>query len=110
MSNYRTWNWKDSYPNPISADSGTISSYLDRNEVTPQAPNAGDLLHALEWLALYEAYDETDTTIQAFANVIAFLDMTATSKINRASLNEAKRIYAKQHGIKFNQVRKIKKG
>lgn len=110
MNKYETWDYKESCPNPISADHGTIDNRFHRDEIVVQAPSANDLLSAMEWLALYDAGEDSDVRVQALANVIAFLDMTAISKINRASLNEAKRIYAQQNGVKFNQVRKIKKG
>ena len=110
MSKYDTWNWADGRPEPISADYGVVANRLLRNEIVAQSPNVNDLLSALEWLALYDGYDETDNNIQSFANVIAFLDLTIQSKMNRQALNDAKRAYAEQHNVKFNQVRKIKKG
>jgi len=113
MSKYKRWNWFESHPNPLSADSGTIASRLDRNEIEVQAPSASDLESALQWLALYDGHDDedyVDNNVQALANVIAFLDMTISSKYQRQALNEAKRAFAQKNNIKFNQVRKIKKG
>jgi hypothetical protein len=43
------------------------------------------------------------------ANVVAFLELTAQSKKNKQNIAEAKRQYAKEHGVKVSQVR-IKKG
>ena len=112
MKDYKNWNWKESYPNPISADEGTIANRLSRNEIEVKAPSAGDLMSAIEWLALYDGVSDdthTDSNIQALANVIAFLDMTVSAKYQRQAVNEAKRAYAQQHGVKFRQVRTIKK-
>lgn len=110
MSKYDTWNWADSYPDPISADEGTICNRLLRNEIVAQAPSVSDLISAIQWLALYDGYDNTDENIQAFTNVIAFLSLTIDSKNMRSALNQAKRVYAQQNNVKFNQVRKMKVG
>ena len=42
---------------------------------------------------------------QEMANVIAFLELTAKSRDKKKALNEAKRRYASEKGIKFNQVK-----
>jgi hypothetical protein len=76
-------------------------------KVKPQAPSAIDLRGAAEWLALYASEDNLDIA-QSFANVIAFLELTAQSKENRSILAEAKKQFAKANGIPVSQVR-IKK-
>jgi hypothetical protein len=73
---YKDFEWKTQ----ISADEGTVDNYLFSGEVKPVAP-------------------------QSFANVIGFLDSAANSKEKREILAEAKREYAKTHGIKVSQVR-----
>lgn len=113
MSKYTNWDFNESYPTQISADEGTIANRFRRNEIQVQAPSAGDLQSAIEWLALYDAGtddDSVDSNVQALANVIAFLDMTVSSKYQRQAVNEAKRAFAQQNNVKFNQVRLIKKG
>jgi hypothetical protein len=97
---YKDFEWKTQ----ISADEGTVDNYLFRGEVKPVAPSKGDLWRALEWLALYDAGDDLEVA-QSFANVIGFLDSAANSKEKREILAEAKREYAKTHGIKVSQVR-----
>jgi len=92
------------YGNKVSADSDTVETAILEGVVVPQAPEAHQLEHAAEWLALY-ASDDNIEIAQSFANVIAFLELTAQSKRGRAVLAEAKRRYAKEHGIKVSQVR-----
>lgn len=97
---YKDFEWKTQ----ISSDEGTVDNYLFSGEVKPVAPSKGDLWRALEWLALYDAGDDLEVA-QSFANVIGFLDSAANSKEKREILAEAKREYAKAHGIKVSQVR-----
>ena len=97
---YKDFEWKTQ----ISADEGTVDNYLFSGEIKPVAPSKGDLWRALEWLALYDAGDDLEVA-QSFANVIGFLDSAANSKEKREILAEAKRQYAKDHGIKVSQVR-----
>lgn len=99
-------NWK---PNLkfVNADEGTIERALARGEVIPKSPSASDLTWAAEWLSIYVSADHQEIA-QAFGNVIAFLDLTAESKVKRSALAKAKREYAKEKGIKVSQVR-IKK-
>jgi len=97
---YKNFEWKTQ----ISADEGTVDNYLFRGDVKPVAPSKGDLWRALEWLALYDAGDDLEVA-QSLANVVAFLSIAADAKENREILVEAKREYAKAHGIKVSQVR-----
>lgn len=97
---YKNFEWKTQ----ISADEGTVDNYLFRGDVKPVAPSKGDLWRALEWLALYDADGDLEVA-QSFANVIGFLDSAANSKEKREILAEAKKEYAKAHGIKVSQVR-----
>ena len=99
-ANYKNFEWKTQ----ISADEGTVDNYLFRGDVKPVAPSKGDLWRALEWLALYDAGDDAEVA-QSFANVVAYLSFAADSKEQRETLAEAKRQYAKTHGIKISQVR-----
>jgi len=92
------------YGNKVSADSDTVETAILEGVVIPKAPDAHQLEHAAEWLALYASDDNLEVA-QSFANVIAFLELTAQSKRGRAVLAEAKRRYAKEHGIKVSQVR-----
>jgi hypothetical protein len=95
------------YGHKVSADSDTVESAILNGVVVPEAPTAHQLLHAAEWLALYASEESIDVA-QSFANVIAFLELTAQSKEKRSALAEAKRKFAKENGIKVSQVR-IKK-
>jgi hypothetical protein len=98
---YKNWSYGD---RAISADSDTVEKAIMNGVVKAQAPSASDLRWALEWLALYASDDNTDLA-QAFANCIAFMDLTAQAKEKRSAVAEAKRRYAKEHGIKVSQVR-----
>ena len=100
-------NWKHDY-SEISADFDSVDYIMQNNSYEAKAPTASDLINASQWLALYSV-EEQDELFQSFLNVIAFLDMTAKSKIKAKALNEAKKQYAKENGLKFSQVR-IKKG
>jgi hypothetical protein len=97
---YKDFEWKTQ----ISADEGTVDNYLFRGDIKPVAPSKGDLWRALEWLALYDAGDDLEVA-QSLANVVGFLSIAADSKEKREILVEAKKQYAKAHGIKVSQVR-----
>lgn len=97
---YKDFEWKTS----ISADEGTVDNYLFRGDIKPVAPSEGDLWFAMEWVALYDAGDDLEVA-QSLANVVAFLSAAADSKEKRENLSEAKKQYAKAHGIKVSQVR-----
>jgi len=99
-------NWKHNY-SEISADVESVDYIMQNNEYEAKAPSVSDLGTAQEWLALY-CTGEQDELFQSLVNVIAFLDMTAKAKQHKINLTEAKRAYAKQHGIKVSQV-KVKK-
>ena len=95
-----------------SADDDTVEYAIIEGIVKPVAPDTNDLLFAAEWLALYSSGSTEDYEIecaQRLANVVAFLELTAQSKKNRQNVAQAKRQYAKEHGVKVSQVR-IKKG
>ena len=95
-----------------SSDDDTVEYAIIEGIVKPQAPSTTDLLFAAEWLALYASGSKEDYEIecaQRLANVVAFLELTAQSKKNKQNIAEAKRQYAKEHGVKVSQVR-IKKG
>jgi len=98
---YKNWSYGD---RSISSDTDTVETALMSGEVKVEAPSASDLRWALEWLAIYQSGEHTELA-QAFGNVIAFLDLTAQSKEQRSALAEAKKEYAKAHGIKVSQVR-----
>ena len=102
---YKNFKYGDT---PISSDSDTIDAHLIAGRLTPTAPDVSDLVSAAEWLALYQTEIEDSSIGQSFANVIAFLQLTAQSKQKRSVLAQAKREYAKTHGIPVSQVR-IKK-
>jgi hypothetical protein len=99
-ADYKNFEWKTQ----ISADEGTVDNYLFRGDVKPVAPSVGDLWRALEWIALYDAGDDAELA-QSLSNVVAFLTFAADSKEKREILAEAKKEYAKRHGIKVSQVR-----
>jgi hypothetical protein len=95
-----------------SADDDTVEYAIIEGIVKPQAPDVNDLLFAAEWLALYASGSTEDYEIecaQRLANVVAFLELTAKSRQKKTIIAEAKRKYAKEHGVKVSQVR-IKKG
>lgn len=75
---------------------GTLNNY--------SAPSSSDLLGAAEWIATFCVSDDLELA-QEMANVIAFLELTAKSRDKKKALNEAKRRYASEKGIKFNQVK-----
>lgn len=91
-----------------SADTDTVETAIVNGDVTPVAPTVADLYRAAEWLALYSCADDLEIA-QSFANVVAFLQLTGEAKIQRTAINNAKREYAKEKGIKFSQVRVAKK-
>ena len=97
---YKDFEWNTQ----ISADEGTVDNYLFRGDIKPVSPDKGDLWRALEWLALYDADDDVEVA-QSLANVVAFLSIAADTKEKRENLAEAKKEYAKAHGIKVSQVR-----
>jgi hypothetical protein len=98
---YKNWNYGTVN---ASADTDTVETAIMNGVVTPVAPSATDLYGAAEWLALYASDDNLEMA-QSFTNVIAFLQLTADAKDKRKAVNNAKREYAKQNGVKFSQVR-----
>jgi hypothetical protein len=101
-------NWKHDW-SAISADVESVDYIMQNNDYEAKAPTASDLNSAAEWLALY-AVDEQNEHFQSLLNVIAFLDMTADSKVSRNATIKAKQEYAKQNNIKYSQVRVKKAG
>ena len=98
---YKNWSYGTRF---VSADTDTVERALVSGEVKPQAPSAGDLRWAAEWLAIYASADHKEVA-QAFGNVVAFLDLTAESKEKRSNLAQAKKKYAEANGIPVSQVR-----
>ena len=98
---YKGFEWG----NRISADEDSVDRFLHEGLI-PQSPSVGDLHSAAEWIATYGS--ETAEDAQGWANVVAFLILTAESKQKRSAIAEAKRSYAKANGLKVSQVR-IKK-
>jgi len=98
---YKNWSYGDRF---VSADEDTVERALASGEVKAQAPSAGDLRWAAEWLSIYASADHKELA-QAFGNVIAFLDLTAQSKEKRSNLAQAKRKFAEANGIPVSQVR-----
>jgi len=103
--NYKNYNYGTEL---ASADTDTVETAIVNGDVTPEAPSVSDLYRAAEWLALYASADDLEIA-QSFANVVAFLQLTGEAKIQRKAINEAKRTYAQEKGIKFSQVRYTKK-
>jgi len=99
---YKGFEWGER----ISSDYESVDRFLHEKVVVPQSPSVGDLHSAAEWLATYAS--ETAEDAQGWANVVAFLILTAESKQKRSITAEAKRKYAKENGLKVSQVR-IKK-
>lgn len=95
---YKGFEWGER----ISADEDSVDRFLHEGLV-PQAPSVGDLHTAAEWLATYGA--ETVEDAQGWANVVAFLILTAESKQKRSALAQAKKKFAKENGIPVSQVR-----
>ena len=96
---YKGFKWG----NRISSDYESVDRYLHEELVVPKSPTTGDLYGAAEWLATYAAENAEDA--QGWANVVAFLILTAESKQQRSILAEAKRRYAKENGVKVSDVR-----
>ena len=103
--NYKNYNYGTEL---ASSDTDTVETAIVNGDVTPEAPSVSDLYRAAEWLAIYQSADDLEIA-QSFANVIAFLQLTGESKIQRKAINKAKRAYAEEKGIKFSQVRYTKK-
>jgi len=97
--NYKGFKWG----NRISSDYESVDRFLHEELVVPQAPSVGDLWSAAEWLATYGS--ETAEEAQGWANVVAFLLLTAESKQKRSALAKAKKAFAKEKGIPVSQVR-----
>ncbi len=95
---YKGFKWGER----ISADEESVDRYLHEGLV-PESPSVGDLWGAAEWIATYGAEDAEEA--QGWANVVAFLILTAQAKEKRSNLAKAKREYAKAHGIPDSKVR-----
>ena len=95
---YKGFEWG----NRITSDHDSVDRFLHEGLV-PQAPSVGDLHGAAEWLATYAS--ETEEDAQGWANVVAFLILTAESKQKRSAVAEAQRKFAKEKGIPVSQVR-----
>ena len=95
---YKGFKWGER----ISADEDSVDKYLHEGLV-PESPSVGDLWGAAEWIATYGAEDAEEA--QGWANVAAFLILTAQAKEKRSNLAKAKREYAKAHGIPVSKVR-----
>jgi hypothetical protein len=95
---YKGFEWG----NRITSDEDSVDKFLHEGLV-PESPSIGDLHGAAEWLATYAA--ETAEDAQGWANVVAFLILTAESKQKRSAIAEAKRKFAKEKGIPVSQVR-----
>jgi hypothetical protein len=95
---YKGFEWG----NRISSDEDSVDRFLHEGLV-PQSPSVGDLHSAAEWLATYGAENSEDA--QGWANVVAFLILTAESKQKRSAVAQAKREFAKEKGIPVSQVR-----
>jgi len=98
---YKNWSYGDRF---VSADEDTVERAIVNGEVKPQAPSASDLRWAAEWLAIYASAEHKELA-QAFANCIAFMDLTAESKEKRSNLAQAKKKFAEANGIPVSQVR-----
>ena len=98
---YKNWSYGTQ---TVSADTDTVERALINGQVKAQSPSASDLRGASEWLAIYGCDDNIELA-QSFANVIAFLELTAQSKEKRSILAQAKKKYAEEKGIKVSQVR-----
>jgi hypothetical protein len=96
---YKGFEWG----NRISSDYESVDRFLHEKIVVPESPSVGDLHGAAEWLATYGAENAEDA--QGWANVVAFLILTAESKQKRSAVAEAKRKFAKEKGIPVSQVR-----
>ena len=86
----------------ISADEDSVDRFLHEGLV-PEAPSVGDLWSAAEWIATYGS--ENAEEAQGWANVVAFLILTAESKEKRSVLAQAKKKFAEANGIPVSQVR-----
>ena len=95
---YKGFEWG----NRITSDEDSVDRFLHEGLV-PESPSVGDLHGAAEWLATYAS--ETAEDAQGWANVVAFLILTAESKQKRSAVAKAKREFAKEKGIPVSQVR-----
>jgi hypothetical protein len=95
---YKGFEWGER----ISADQDSVDRFLHEGLV-PQSPSVGDLHSAAEWIATYGA--ENAEEAQGWANVVAFLILTAESKEKRSVLAQAKKKFAEANGIPVSQVR-----
>ena len=96
---YKGFEWG----NRITSDYDSVDRFLHEKVVVPEAPSIGDLHGAAEWLATYAS--ETAEDAQGWANVVAFLILTAESKEKRSALAKAKKKFAEANGIPVSQVR-----
>jgi LPS O-antigen subunit length determinant protein (WzzB/FepE family) len=96
---YKGFEWG----NRITSDYESVDRFLHEKVIVPQSPSIGDLHGAAEWLATYAS--ETAEDAQGWANVVAFLILTAESKEKRSALAKAKKKFAKEKGIPVSQVR-----
>jgi hypothetical protein len=72
-----------------------------------QPASIDDLAFAADWLGSYETDD--DEVAQQLTNAMNFLVQQISIKQHKISVNEAKRRYAKENGVKFSEVKLTKK-
>jgi hypothetical protein len=91
---YKGFEWG----NRISSDEDSVDRFLHEGLV-PESPSVGDLHSAAEWLATYGAENAEDA--QGWANVVAFLILTAESKESVQHLLRLKRSLLKKRNSCF---------
>jgi hypothetical protein len=83
------------------------STLVEDFGLEPKPVSIDDLAFAADWLGQYETDDEQSA--QQLTNAINFIMQQISSKQHRIAVNNLKRNYAKENGVKFSQVKITKK-
>jgi hypothetical protein len=76
-------------------------------ELASQNASINDLEMAIDWIGSLETDDSE--VAQSMINAINFISKQIFAKQRKVAVNEAKREYAKENGVKFSQIKLTKK-
>ena len=76
-------------------------------ELNAQSASIDDLEMAIDWIGSLETDDSE--VAQSMINAMNFIVKQISAKQRKVAINEAKRNYAKENGVKFSQVKISKK-
>jgi hypothetical protein len=76
-------------------------------ELNAQSASIDDLEMAIDWIGSLETDDSE--VAQSMVNAMNFIVKQISAKQRKVAINEAKRNYAKENGVKFSQIKISKK-